>query len=88
MNTFDEIEEPVVLSLDGRKHGRTPENHKRAKGKQMCQSGGGKIPAILCTYDTVVNVCKLTHEDIWLFSETMAWYTPTVRTGKHSITMK
>ena len=62
MNTFDEIEEPVVLSPDGRKRRRTPENHKRAKSKQMRHSGGGKIPASSCTHDSVVtmtlmNVC-------------------------------
>ena len=41
MNTFIVIEEPVVLSPNRRKHRRTPENHKRAKGKQMLHSGGG-----------------------------------------------
>ena len=65
MNTFDEIEE--VLSPDGRKWRRTPENHKRAKEKQMHHSGGGKIPAISCTHDTEKHVCmagKLTHDDV------------------------
>ena len=67
MNTFDQIEEPVVLSPDGRKIRRTPENLKWVKGKQMRHSGGGKIPVILCTQDTVENVCmagKLKTEDI------------------------
>ena len=67
MNTFDEIEEPVVLSPDGRKRRRTQGNPKRAKDKQMRHSGGGKIPVISCTQDTVENVCmvgKLTNEDI------------------------
>ena len=59
MNTFDEIEEPVVLSLDGRKRRRAPENHKRAKSKQMRHSGGGKIPASSCTHDT--------NERVWLY---------------------
>ena len=42
MNTFDEIEEPDVLSPDGRNRRRTPESHKRAKGKEMRHSGGGQ----------------------------------------------
>ena len=38
MNTFDEIEEPVVLSPDARKRRRTRESHKRAKVKEMRHS--------------------------------------------------
>ena len=56
MNTFDEIEEPVVLSPDGRKRRRTPENHKRAKSKQMRHSGGGKSPQVRA-HMTPMNVC-------------------------------
>ena len=63
MNTFDEIEEPVVLSPDGRKRRRTPENHKRAKSKQMRHSGGGKIPASSCTHDSDDD----TDERVWLY---------------------
>ena len=44
INTLDQIEEPVVLSPDGRKRRRTPRNHKRAKGNQMRHSGGGTNP--------------------------------------------
>ena len=59
LNTFVEIEEPVVLSPNGRKHPRTPENHKRAKGKQMRHSGGGKNPRDFVHTKTVLTPLKM-----------------------------
>ena len=57
VESFDSLDEPVVLSPKPRKIKRQETN--RQKLKKARHSGGGKIPSISCNHDES-GVCKVT----------------------------
>ena len=63
MNSFDSLEERVVLSPIPRKRGRSKEYHDREKRRKLRYSGGGKVPQIRCTH-TARNNAALCHADV------------------------
>lgn len=68
MNTFDGINEPVVVSAVGKKRKPSKNNHLRENVKKMRHSGGGKMPAVTCTHKkSLKNFCHadtLTPDDL------------------------
>ena len=57
MNQFDGMDEPVIVSVVGKKRKPSKSNHEREKNKKMRHSGGGKMPAVKCSHKKATNFC-------------------------------
>ncbi|KAL2098322.1 hypothetical protein ACEWY4_007529 [Coilia grayii] len=72
MNDFDGIEEPVRVAPVGKKRKPSKDCHEREKVKRRRHSGGGKMPAVICSHKKNLSVCqaeRLTERDLEIHFE-------------------